>query len=252
MAWNQPSGPNNPWGRRPGAGGRALDERLKSGRRGLVSLRRPAGRGGDGGSLFLMGTLVALGLWLWSGFYQVAQAERGIVQRFGRLVDVKAPGVGWRWPWPIETVTKVNVASVNSSDFKSRVLTSDVNLVDLHFAVQYQFSDPVKKLFRVRDPEATLSEESESAIREIVGRSTLDDLLVGSTRPEVTRRTKNLIQTTLDYYTSGITVTTVHLEDEQLPAKGGAPKAAGAEPPANGAPKETDSVTVEARGRGER
>jgi len=49
--------------------------------------------------------------------------------------------VGWRWPWPIETVTKVNVASVNSSDFKSRVLTSDVNLVDLHFAVQYQFSD---------------------------------------------------------------------------------------------------------------
>jgi len=111
----------------------------------------------------------------------------------------------------------VNVASVNSSDFKSRVLTSDVNLVDLHFAVQYQFSDPVKKLFRVRDPETTLSEVSESAIREIVGRSTLDELLVGSTRPEVTRRTKELIQHTLDYYTSGITVTTVNLEDVQVP-----------------------------------
>ena len=150
MAWNQPSGPNNPWGRRPGAGGPDLDERLKSWQRRLESLLRSGGRGGDSGSLFLMGTLVALGLWLWSGFYQVAQAERGIIQRFGRLVDVKAPGVGWRWPWPIETVTKVNVASVNSSDFKSRVLTSDVNLVDLHFAVQYQFSDPVKKLFRVR------------------------------------------------------------------------------------------------------
>src|SRR4029077_5154989 len=114
-------------------------------------------------------------------------------------------------------VTKVNVASVNSSDFKSRVLTSDVNLVDLHFAVQYQFSDPVKKLFRVREPEATLTEVSESAIREIVGRSTLDDLLVGTTRPEVTRRTKDLIQHTLDYYTSGITVTTVNLEDVQVP-----------------------------------
>src|SRR2546429_683830 len=200
-----------------GACGPDVDGRLKSGQRRLESLLRPAGRGGDGGSLFLMGTLVALGLWLWSGFYQVAQAERGIVQRFGRLVDVKAPGVGWRWPWPIETVTKVNVASVNSSDFKSRVLTSDVNLVDLHFAVQYQFSDPVKKLFRVRDPEATLSEVSESAIREIVGRSTLDDLLVGTTRPEVTRRTKDLIQHTLDYYTPGITVTTVNLEDVQVP-----------------------------------
>ena len=217
MAWNQPSGPNNPWGRRPGQGGPDLDERLKSWQRRLESLLRPAGRGGDNGSLFLMGTLVALGLWLWSGFYQVAQAERGIIQRFGRLVDVKAPGVGWRWPWPIETVTKVNVASVNSSDFKSRVLTSDVNLVDLHFAVQYQFSDPVKKLFRVREPETTLSEVSESAIREIVGRSTLDDLLVGTTRPEVTRRTKDLIQHTLDYYTSGITVTTVNLEDVQVP-----------------------------------
>ncbi len=219
MAWNQPSGPNNPWGRRPGQGGPDLDERLKSWQRRLESLLRPGGRGGEGGSLFLMGILVVLGLWLWSGFYQVAQAERGIIQRFGRLVDVKAPGVGWRWPWPIETVTKVNVASVNSSDFKSRVLTSDVNLamVDLHFAVQYQFSDPVKKLFRVRDPETTLSEVSESAIREIVGRSTLDELLVGSTRPEVTRRTKELIQHTLDYYTSGITVTTVNLEDVQVP-----------------------------------
>ncbi|TLY85549.1 MAG: protease modulator HflK, partial [Gammaproteobacteria bacterium] len=182
MAWNQPSGPNNPWGRRPGQGGPDLDERLKSWQRRLESLLRPGGRGGEGGSLFLMGTLVVLGLWLWSGFYQVAQAERGIIQRFGRLVDVKAPGVGWRWPWPIETVTKVNIASVNSSDFKSRVLTSDVNLVDLHFAVQYQFSDPVKKLFRVRDPETTLSEVSESAIREIVGRSTLDELLPRPTR----------------------------------------------------------------------
>jgi membrane protease subunit HflK len=83
--------------------------------------------------------------------------------------------------------------------------------------VQYQFSDPVKKLFRVREPEQTLSEVSESAIREIVGRSTLDDLMVGSTRPEVTRRAKELIQHTLDYYNSGITVTTVNLEDVQVP-----------------------------------
>jgi len=167
--------------------------------------------------MFLIAALVVLGGWVFSGFYQVEQAQRGIIQRFGRLVDIKAPGVGWRWPWPIETVTKVNVANVNSSDFKSRVLTADVNLVDLHFAVQYQFSDPVKKLFRVKSPEDTLSEVSESAIREIVGRSTLDELLVGTTRPEITRRTKELIQHTLDYYTAGITVTTVNLEDVQVP-----------------------------------
>jgi membrane protease subunit HflK len=217
MAWNQPSGPNNQWGRRSGQGGPDLDERLKSWQRRLESLLRPGGRGGDSGSLLLIAVLAALAVWLWTGFYQVQQAERGVIQRFGRLVEVKLPGVGWHWPWPIESVTKVNVASVNSSDFKSRVLTSDVNLVDLHFAVQYQFTDPVKKLFRVREPEATLTEVSESAIREIVGRSTLDDLLVGSTRPEITRRTKDLIQHTLEYYNAGITVTTVNLEDVQVP-----------------------------------
>ncbi|MBV8342451.1 MAG: FtsH protease activity modulator HflK [Gammaproteobacteria bacterium] len=217
MAWNQPSGSNNKWGRRPGQGGPDLDERLKSWQRKLESLLRPGGRGGDSGSLLLIAVTVIVLIWAASGFYQVRQAERGVIQRFGRKVAVTLPGPHWRVPWPIESVSIVNVASVNSSDFKSRVLTSDVNLVDLHFAVQYQFSDPVKKLFQVREPETTLSEVSESAIREIVGRSTLDDLLVGSTRPEITRRTKELIQHTLDYYNSGITVTTVNLEDVQVP-----------------------------------
>ena len=111
----------------------------------------------------------------------------------------------------------MNVANVNSSDFKSRVLTADVNLVDLRFAVQYRYADPVKVLFQVRDPETTLREVSESAIREIVGQSTLDDVLVGSTRPKITQRTKELIQRTLDCYNTGITVTTVNLTDVQVP-----------------------------------
>src|ERR1700730_409105 len=217
MAWNQPGGSNNQWGRRPGQGGPDLDERLKSWQRKLESLLRPGGRGGDSDSLLLLGVAAVFVFWRWSGVYQVKQPERGVVQRFGKLVEVTPPGLHFRLPWPIESVSVVNVANVNSSDFKSRVLTSDVNLVELHFAVQYQFADPVKKLFRVREPQATLSEVSESAIRVIVGRSTLDELLVGSTRPEVTRRTKDLIQHTLDYYTSGITVTTVNLEDVQVP-----------------------------------
>jgi modulator of FtsH protease HflK len=215
MPWNQPSGPQSPWGRRPG--GPDLDERLKSWQRKLESMFRPGGRGTDSGTLLLVIVAIAVVAWLWSGVYQVKQPERGVVQRFGRLVYVTMPGLHFRLPWPIESVNVVNVSSVNSSDFKSRVLTSDVNLVDLHFAVQYQFTDPVKKLFRVRNPEDTLSEVSESAIREIVGRSTLNDLLVGSTRPEVTRRTKELIQSVLDNYNTGITVTTVNLEDVQVP-----------------------------------
>ena len=226
MAWNQPNGGknDNPWGRRPGQGGSELDARLKSLQRKLESLFRPAGAGGEGGPGSPPGSLlpvvllvVVVLIWVASGVYQVGQAERGVVQRFGALTGVKTGGLHWHLPWPIETVTKVNVEASNSSDFKSRVLTSDVNLVDLHFAVQYQFTDPGKKLFQVREPEQTLSDVSESAIREIVGRSTLDDVQVGTTRPEITRRAKELIQKTLDSYNSGITITAVNLEDVSVP-----------------------------------
>jgi len=217
MAWNQPGGQNNPWGRRPGSGGPDLDEKVKSWQRKLESLLRP-GQGGDGGSslLALVG-LFALGVWLVSGFYQVGAAERGIIQRFGRLVYVHDQGAGWHLPWPIETVRKINVGSVNSTEYKSRVLTKDINLVDLRFTVQYQLVDPLKAAFRVRDPEQTLREVSESVIREVIGQSNLEDVLVGATRPQVTRRTSVLIQRILDGYNTGIEVTTVNLTDVQVP-----------------------------------
>jgi membrane protease subunit HflK len=161
--------------------------------------------------------LVVVALWLASGFFQVKSAERGVILRFGALVDVRNEGWGWRWPWPIETVTKVNVANVNSTDYKSRVLTSDVNLVDLHYSVQYQYAKPKEYLFQVRDPDTTLSEVSEAAIREVVGSSELDQVLVGSTRPQITRRAKDQIQRTLDFYNTGIIITTVNLIDVQVP-----------------------------------
>lgn len=217
MAWNQPNGgQNNPWGRRPG-GANDLDARLRNWQRRLESWFRPGVSGGEGSWLFFIVVVAVLLVWLASGTYQVGQAERGVIQRFGRFVEVKPPGMGWHAPWPIETVTKVNVTGVNSSDFKSRVLTADVNLVELHFAVQYQFADPVKALFGVKDPEETLSQVSESAIREIVGRSTLDEVQAGNTRPEIIRRTQELIQHTLDYYDAGIMVTTVNLVDVGVP-----------------------------------
>ncbi len=101
-------------------------------------------------------------------------------------------GAGWHLPWPIETLYKVNVMSVKSQEFRPQVLTSDVNLVDLHFSVQYRFMDPMKVLFQVRDPEVTLGEVSQSALREVVGQSTLQDVLAGVTRPQVTQRTHAL------------------------------------------------------------
>ena len=222
MAWNQPGGQNNnPWGsRRPtngGGGGSNLDERMKDWQRRLESLFRPGGKG-EGGALFITVLLLILTLWIFSGFFQVKAAERGVIQRFGKVVlPVRAEGWGWRLPWPIDTVTKVNVAKVNSSDFKSKVLTADVNLVEVRFAVQYRYADPIKALFAVTDPDGTLREVSESAIRQVVGQSVLDDVLVGKTRPNITRRTKELIQATLDRYGTGIQVSTVNLTDVQVP-----------------------------------
>jgi membrane protease subunit HflK len=217
MAWNQP-GQNNPWGRRPGQGGGPdLDERVKSWQRRLESLFRPGGgRGNESRSLFILLGVVAVAVFILSGFFQIKAAEQGVILRFGKLVDIRQQGWGWRWPW-VETVIKVNVGSVNSSEYKSRVLTSDVNLVDLRFAVQYQISDPKKYLFAVKDPESTLSEISEMSIREVVGRSELDNVLVGKTRPEITRRAKELIQHTLNNYNTGLTITTVNLTDVQVP-----------------------------------
>jgi membrane protease subunit HflK len=221
MAWNQPGGQNNnPWGRRPangGGGGPNLDDRVKDWQRKFESLFRPGGKG-EGGALFITVLFLILALWLFSGFFQIKAAERGVVQRFGKVIlPVRAEGWGWRLPWPIDTVRKVNVANVNSSDFKSRVLTADVNLVDVRFAVQFRNADPVKVLFAVTDPEATLREVSESAIRQVVGQSVLDDVLVGATRPNITKRTKELIQATLDRYGTGIVVSTVNLTDVQVP-----------------------------------
>ena len=217
MAWNQP-GQNNPWGRRPGQGGPDLDEKVKSWQRKLESWLRIGGTGGEGSaSLLIWVALIAFIWWLASGFFQIGAAERGVIQRFGKLTEVRLPGAGWHLPWPIETLTKVNIAQVSSSDYKSRVLTADVNLVEVRFAVQYQLIDPIKALFRVRDPQATLNEVSESAIREIVGQSNLEDVLVGATRPQVTKRTKALIQRVLDAYNTGIEVTTVNLTDVQVP-----------------------------------
>lgn len=220
MAWNQPDGKKDPWGRRPGQGGSDIDQTLRDWQRRLESFLRP--RGGDGpaqgrSSLGWLFAAVVLVFWIASGFYQVNAPERGVVQRFGRFIEVRDPGWGWRWPWPIETVTKVNVSNVESVEYKSRVLTADVNLVDLQVAVQFQYAEPVKVLFSVREPEETIREVSESAIREIVGRSQLDSILVGATRPEITARTRDLIQKTLEFYNAGVRVSSVNLTGVQVP-----------------------------------
>jgi modulator of FtsH protease HflK len=218
MAWNQPD-PHKPrWGKRPDGAGAELDARIKDWQRRLADLLRGGPQAGPVRSWILSLAIAGLLLgWVATGFYQIAAAERGVILRFGAFQEIVHDGAGWHLPWPIETLYKVNVMSVQSQEFRPQVLTSDVNLVDLHFSVQYRFTDPKKVLFQVRDPEVTLGEVSQSALREVVGQSTLQDVLAGVTRPQVTQRTHELIQRMLDSYNSGIEVSSVNLTDVQVP-----------------------------------
>jgi len=218
MAWNQPDPQKSPWGKRPESAGAALDARIKDWQRRLGELLRGGPQPGRVRSWIVQLAIAGVVLgWLATGFYQIASAERGVILRFGAFREIVQEGAGWHLPWPVETLYKVNVMSVKSQEFRPQVLTSDVNLVDLHFSVQYRFTDPMKVLFQVRDPEATLGEVSQSALREVVGQSTLQDVLAGVTRPQVTQRTHQLIQHMLDSYNSGIEVSSVNLTDVQVP-----------------------------------
>ena len=151
-----------------------------------------------------------------TGLYQVQPGNQGVVQRFGKHVQTVGDGWGWRFPWPIETVTKVDVAGVKSTAYKSRVLTAEPNMVELQVAVQYRIKNAEDYLFKVRDPAATLSEVSESAIREVVGRNDQQAILEAG-RIKIAEDTRVIMQRTLDQYGAGIEVRSVNITDVQVP-----------------------------------
>jgi membrane protease subunit HflK len=228
MAWNDPGRNRSPWGNRPDRGTADLDEALRNLQRrlsGIFGGRGAGGAGGDGdtpggGAIrgFGAGTvvLVLLAIWAATGLYKVDAAERAVVTRFGQYVATTEPGLRWHMPWPIEARQIINVGNVEGFSDQTRMLTSDENLVDINIAVQYRRAEARPYAFVVRDPESTLGEVSESAIREIVGRSTLDFVLEEG-RQEIAARTKELIQRTLDSYNTGIEVTSVNLQGVAVP-----------------------------------
>jgi membrane protease subunit HflK len=211
MAWNQPGNNNNPWGKKP-AGGGDLDQAFKDWQKRVESLFG-GGRSSTPLMIFLVIVLVA---WMATGFYTVPPGSKGVVQRFGKYQQTVPNGWGWRLPWPIEMVTKVDMQGVKSTSYKSRVLTAEPNMVEIEVAVQYRVKQAEEYLFRVRAPEQTLSEVSESAIREVVGRNDQQAILE-SGRPKIVQDTRDIVQRTLDQYGAGIEVVSVNITDVQVP-----------------------------------
>ena len=175
---------------------------------------------------------VIIGLWLFSGFYIVKQAENGVVLQFGKFQEITPPGLNWHYPFPIERVNKINVQNVFSMEVGYRtnertgrarhvpqealMLTEDENIVDIEFAVQYRISDAAAYWFNVEQPEVTIAQATESAIREIVGKSTLDYVITDG-RVDVANRTQQLLQKILDRYDTGIFITTTKMQKAQPP-----------------------------------
>ena len=224
MAWNDPGKNENPWQRRPEQGPPDLDEALRRFQKKLRAMfggggargggdGAPRGSGAFGVSYIAAGLLI---LWGLTGFYQNDAAERSVITRFGKYVGTTTAGLNWRIPWPIDRRTVVNVTEFQSFTDRTRMLTQDEALVDVDLAVQYRRADPVKFTFNVRDPEETLGEVSESAIREIIGQSKLDFVLELG-RQEISAKTKELVQRTITAYNTGIEVISVNLKDVGVP-----------------------------------
>jgi len=217
MAWNEPGNGKDPWDKE---GGRPndLDKIVQGWQRKLASVVGGGrGRGAPGGSGGYVLIVLLVAAWLLTGLYTVDESERGVVQRFGAYTETTMPGWHWHIPYPIEVVDIVNVTSVENFPYRTEMLTADRRYVFIQMVVQYRRSDPVKYSFEVVNPEMTLQDVTESALREVVGTSSLI-VLVTEQRDQIAPRTQEIVQSTLDSYGAGITVTSISLENLDYPA----------------------------------
>ena len=245
MSWNEPGGDKkDPWsGRGDQKGPPDLDEAIRSLQEKLGKFFGGGNGDNEGGSprnfssgnsMKTLGYVAggALVLWGLSGFYIVDEGNHGVETRFGKYIGTTQSGLNWHLPSPIERVDIVNVKQqrfievgyrsggseqvTGSVPKEALMLTKDENYVDVRLAVQYQVKDAKQFLFNVVNPALTLKQVTESALRGVVGSSTMDFVLTQG-RSEIVTLIKKEIQEVMDSYKSGIQITSVNLQDAQPP-----------------------------------
>ena len=191
------------------------------------SNQAPSGKGIDVPILPIVAIIAVI--WMATGFYIVDQGSLGVLQRFGKFTTTTEPGPRWHWPFPIESVTVVNMEQVRrlevgyrssseGSGSKTKVprealmLTEDENIIDMQVAVQYKLKSAKDYVFNNRDTDKSVMSAAETAIREVVGKSKLDDLLQKGL-PDTSAR----MQTILDSYNTGILITSVSRQKGAAP-----------------------------------
>jgi membrane protease subunit HflK len=220
MAWNEPGGNNDkdPWGRDQGPPD--LDEAFRKFKEKFSGKKGSSGPGNNAMpefdprwiGFFMMGLVVVWGL---LGIYQVDQQERAVVQTFGKYSETVDAGLHWNPPL-IDNVQIINVTKVRSSAHQGLMLTEDDNIVNVSLSVQYTVSDPKAFLLDVRDPEMSLADAAESAMRHVIGSSGLHQVLTEG-RAAIAIDIKTRLQSYLNLYHTGILVSTVNIEDAQPP-----------------------------------
>ena len=241
MAWNEPGNNGNgndkdkdkdPWGggRKGGDQGPPdIDEVVRNltkkfnnlfgGGSGGSSSTGSSSSGGGGLSAGLIAGLLAVVAVIWGfmGFYIVDEAERGVVLRFGKVLDLTVqPGLHWNPP-VVDEVSLVNVSELNAKTYENRaMLTTDENIIDIAVTVQYLIQDPVKYVIAVQDPELSLDNASESAIRHVVGGNFMDQILTTG-RDRMAADVQERLQDYMNVYNTGIFVSQVNVVDAQPP-----------------------------------
>lgn len=233
-------GLNDPqWGKRKGNSNPPdLDDVLRNVSKRINDLFGRKGGGGEGpreegpkrqssGNIMVIIFLLLI-VWAASGFYIVDEGQRGVVLRFGKHVDTTQAGLRWHIPYPIEKVENVNVSQVRTIEIgyrnnvrskvlkESLMLTDDENIIDIQFAVQYILNNPENFLFNNREPDSAVLQVAETAIREVIGKSKMDFVLYEG-REEVAARATQIMQTILDRYQIGITISRVTMQNAQPP-----------------------------------
>lgn len=217
--WGQgPRGPSGPGGNPPD-----LEDII---RRGQDRLKQALPGGGQASpAMFGLIALVVAALWLFQSIYTVQPDELAVELRFGKPKDeISEPGLHFHW-WPVETVEKANVAEklINVGEARSTggastglMLSGDQNIVDVRFSVAYQVADPSAYLFNVSDPDATLRQIAESAMREVVGRRPAQDIFRDD-RQGIAENVREIIQGTVEDYNAGLAITAISIEDAAPP-----------------------------------
>jgi membrane protease subunit HflK len=189
-----------------------------------------------GGSLWLLLLVLLVAVGGYASVYTVAPEEAGVIQRFGRYVRVTGPGLHFKLPFGIETVSKVKTGRNFQMEFgyrtveagvrsrftergfkeESLMLSGDLNVVDLQWTVQYKIGDPKDFLFQVKDVDSAIRDMSESVMRRVVGNRLFDFVLTVG-RAEIADRVKVEMQKVLDSYRTGIQVVNVKMQNVTPP-----------------------------------